>query len=208
VAAAPVAAVPAVVVRTTVARATVALASLALATLAALLPSCRTRSGDPALLGLARSLAPQDRILALRDLDPPAGTSLAAIVAAADGRPELRIYHADHPGSYSVAHKTRQGDLFDDLVLADVNGDGPEEIVVTWRGGHLEMIEVIAREKDGAFKTIFQNAGSSIERRAATDGTSEFWITSRTYEEQPGQPPTYDTTVHRWQAGAFAEVSK
>lgn len=179
---------------------------LAAVALAVLSHACRARSEDPALEGLARSLGPRDRILALRDLDPPAGTSLAAVVTAPDGRPELRIYRADRTGAYTVAHTARQGDVFGNLVLEDVNGDGREEIVVTWRGGHLDMIEVIARDKGGAFKTIFQNAGRTIERRYAPDGTSEFWITSRTYEEQDGQPPAYDTMVYRWQGGEFAEV--
>lgn len=167
---------------------------------------CRTRGDDPALAFLRGTLGPGERVIALRDLEPVAGGSFAAVVVAPGGKPELRLYQSDGHGSFVVVFATRQGDIFRVLALEDVNADGRDEIVATWRGGHLEMIEVVGRDAQGAWVSLFQEAGREIERRYGAGGTSEFWITSRTYEEGPGQPPAYATTIYRWAKDAFVEA--
>jgi len=174
--------------------------------LAACLPACRSRSGDPALLTVARLLQKGDRLVLLRALDQ-AGTRVAAVVSTAAGKPELRIYES-RDGRYVQAHTASQGDAFKNLALIDVDLDGQEELVVTWEGGHLEMIEVIARDPGGAYKTIFQNAGRQVEARYDAAGRIEFWITSRTYEEGPRQSPDYETDIYRWDKGGYAEAPR
>jgi len=167
--------------------------------------ACRGRSDDGALLFLQRTLKPGERILALRDLEALAGGSFAVVVVAPGGKPELRILQADGKGDFGTVFSTRQGDVFRTMALEDVNADGRDEILVTWRGGHLEMIEVVGRDAQGSWTSLFQEAGREIERRYGVGGTSEFWITSRTYEEGPDQPPAYTTTVYRWAGGTFVE---
>ncbi len=167
--------------------------------------ACRGRSDDQALVFLQRTLKPGERVLALRDLEAVAGGSFAAVVVAPGGKPELRILQTDGKGDFGTVFSTRQGDVFRTLALEDVNADGRDEILVTWRGGHLEMIEVIGRDAQGAWTSLFQEAGREIERRYGVVGTSEFWITSRTYEEGPDQAPAYTTTVYRWANDTFIE---
>ncbi len=177
--------------------------------LLALVACVRQRSDDPVLLALGRALQPGDRIVLARVLDPDTGDRIAAVVRPATGKPELRIYERrGGQGQHLLVHNTQQGDIFHNLVLEDVNGDGEEEILSTWTGGHLEILEVIARAADGTYATLFQNAGQTVERRYGPAGVVEFWITSRTYEEQAGQPPSYDTTVYRWDGKAFSEIKK
>lgn len=182
------------------------LVAAAAVVLAACLPACRSRSGDPALLSVARLLQKGDRLVLVRALDPE-GTRVAAVVNTAAGKPELRIYES-RDGRYVQAHTASQGDGFKNLEVVDVDLDGQEEMVVTWEGGHLEMIEVIARDAGGAYRTIFQNAGRQIEARYDAAGRIEFWITSRTYEEGPRQSPDYETDIYRWDKGGYAEAPR
>lgn len=170
--------------------------------LAAWLPACRSRPGDPVLQAVARVLKKGDRLVFLRAIDP-AATRIAAVVDTAAGKPELRIYERGGGQSLVQAHTASQGDAFKNLALLDVDLDGQEEIVATWEGGHLEMIDVIARDSGGAYRTIFQNAGRQVEARYDQAGRIEFWITSRTYAEGPAQAPDYETDVYRWEKGAF-----
>jgi hypothetical protein len=181
------------------------LVAAAVLALAAWLPACRSRSGDPALLAVVRLLQKGDRLVLVRALDP-AATRVAVVVNTAAGKPELRIYQSGDGKSYTQVHIASQGDAFKNLTLMDVDLDGQEEMVVTWEGGHLEMIEVIARDPGGAYKTIFQNAGRQVEARYDAAGRIEFWITSRTYEEGPRQAPDYETDVYRWDKGAYTEA--
>ena len=175
--------------------------------LAACLPACRSRSGDPALLTVARLLQKGDRLVLLRALDP-AGTRVAAVVNTAAGKPELRIFESNGGKGFVQVHTASQGDAFKNLEVVDVDLDGQEELVVTWEGGHLEMIEVIARGQGGAYRTIFQNAGRQVEARYDAAGRIEFWITSRTYEEGPRQGPDYETDIYRWDKGGYAEAPR
>jgi hypothetical protein len=157
---------------------------------------------------MAATLGAGDRVVLLRALDPGPGTGpqelIAAIVRRGDGRPELRCYEKKGK-DYALAHTTQQGDRFRNLTIEDVTDDGRPEILATWEGGQLEILQVIARADDGSWATIFQNAGQEIERRYAPGGTVEFWITGRTYEEGPGQPPIYATVVYRWDGKGFTE---
>jgi len=47
-----------------------------------------------------------------------------------------------------------------------------------------------------------------IEERRRADRTVAFWITSRTYEEESGLPPVYETRVWNWDGTAFSEESR
>lgn len=181
------------------------LLAAAVVTLAAWLPACRSRPGDPALPAIARLLQKGDRLVLLRALDP-AATRVAVVVNTAAGKPELRIYENGSGKGYVQTHTASQGDAFKNLALMDVDLDGQDDMVVTWEGGHLEMIEVIARDQGGAYKTIFQNAGRQIEARYDAAGRIEFWITSRTYEEGPRQAPDYETDIYRWDKGGYTEA--
>lgn len=183
------------------------LLAVAAVVLAACLPACRSRSGDPGLLGVARLLQKGDRLVLLRALDP-AGTRVAAVVNTATDKPELRIFESDGGKGFVQVHTASQGDAFKNLELMDVDLDGQEELVVTWEGGHLEMIEVIARGQAGGYRTIFQNAGRQVEARYDAAGRIEFWITSRTYEEGPRQAPDYETDIYRWDKGGYTEAPR
>jgi hypothetical protein len=159
------------------------------------------------LAAVAKTLGPGERIVAMRDLDAVAARSVAAVVLAPGAKSELRIYQIDERGGAGIVLRVGQGDVFRNLALEDVDGDGRDELIATWRGGHLEMIEVIARGPDGGYRSIFQNAGREIERRVGPSGVAEFWITGRTWEEPPGQPPAYETNVYRYRDGGFVEVA-
>ncbi|HEU4403237.1 MAG TPA: hypothetical protein VFT43_14165 [Candidatus Polarisedimenticolia bacterium] len=178
-------------------------------TLAGLLAgSCARRSDDPGLSMLRETLRPGERVLLSRVLDPETGDRIAVVVVPAGGRPELRVYERHGSRGFALAFTAQQGDRFQNLDLEDVDADGRDEILATWEGGHLETLEVIARGEDGSYRTLFQNAGRQIERRYGPTGALEFWITSRTYEETPGQPAAYDTTVYRWDGAKFAEARR
>jgi len=179
--------------------------------LAVLLAGCGRRADDPALLGLAGVLAPGDRVVLLRVLGGGEGVDpaerIAAAVRPAGHREELRIYEK-RGKEYTLVHTTQQGDLFRNLTLEDVTADGRPELLATWEGGQLEILQVITREEGGTYRTIFQNAGQEIEKRFGPGGSVEFWITGRTYEEGPGQPAIYASTVYRWDGKAFTEVRR
>ncbi len=169
--------------------------------------ACARGPDDPVLSLPKSTLKSGDRLVLLRALDPE-GTRVGMVVKTAAGKPELRIYEQKRPKQYSLVHTVQQGDSFGDLALEDVDGDGKEEIVATWEGGHLEIVQVIARGADNTYRTLFQNAGRQIERRYDPAGLIEFWITSRTYEEGPGQPPAYATTVYHLEEGKYVEARR
>jgi len=167
---------------------------------------CARGPDDPVLSLMKSTLKRGDRLVLLRPLDPE-GTRVGMVIKTAAGKPELRIYEQKRPKQYSLVHTVQQGDSFGDLALEDVDGDGKEEIVATWEGGHLEIVQVIARGADNTYRTLFQNAGRQIERRYNSAGLIEFWITSRTYGEGPGESPAYATTVYRFEGGKFIEAT-
>jgi len=172
------------------------------------LAACRSRNpADPVMTLLAKTLRQGDRLVFARSLDPE-GTRIAAVVVPAAAKPELRFYESTTAGVYGLMHVTQQGDGFRNLTVEDVDADGRDEYVVTWEGGHLEIIEVIARGQDGSYASIFQNAGRQVEKRYTPAGQLEFWITSRTYDEKPGQPQGYETTVYAWKDGKYVEVPR
>ena len=172
------------------------------------LAACRSRNpADPVMTLLAKTLRQGDRLVFARSLDPE-GTRIAAVVVPAAAKPELRFYESTTAGVYGLMHVTQQGDGFRNLTVEDVDADGRDEYVVTWEGGHLEIIEVIARGQDGSYASIFQNAGRQVEKRYDSAGRVEFWITSRTYDEGPGQPPAYSTTVYRLSDGKYVETPR
>jgi hypothetical protein len=169
---------------------------------------CRARPEDGAMAVLSRTLQPGDRLLFFQALeaDPILSSTggFVIVVRPASGRPELRVFEKRSEGAGPV-YVTQQGDTFHGLVLEDVNGDGRAEIVSRWGGGHLELVEVTARAADGSFAPIFQNGGRRIEEVYGLDDTIHFLITSRTYEEGAGEPPSYETTLYRWDGQEFTE---
>lgn len=185
--------------------------------------ACRG-GGSPGLAGgagLGSILAADDEVILTRALPESLGDQAFAVVVKTAGGPvELRI--AERPGAAAVAagggaapkrssgplavtHTSRPGDDFRNLTVEDLTGDGRPEIASTWVGGQLEVIEVLGRDAQGAWKPLLQNAGQTVETRRRSDHVAAFWITSRTYEETTGQPPVYQTTVFEWNGTAFAE---
>jgi len=170
--------------------------------------ACRSRnSADPVMALLRSTLKQGDRLVMARSLDQE-GTRFAVVVAPAAGKPELRFYESRTPGVFGLMRVTQQGEGFRNLTIEDADADGRDEYVVTWEGGHLEIIEVIARGQDGSYTSVLQNAGRQVEKRYTPSGQLEFWITSRTYDEKPGQPQGYETTVYTWKDGKYVEVPR
>lgn len=165
--------------------------------------ACGGDAGDPVLDGLAAVLAPDERLLQMRLLDPESSGAVAAVVRESGGGQELRIYEREGDGAFRARHRSRQGDQLSKLELEDLTGDGREEILATWSGGRLEILEVVARRPDGSYATIFENGGRRIERGYAPDGGREIRVTSRTYEEEQGQPPVYEVTTYRYDGERF-----
>lgn len=168
--------------------------------------ACSRRPDEPILSLLGRTLKRGDRVVLVRALDPE-GARVGMVVDTASGKPELRIYERQGAQNYALVHTAQQGDAFRNLSLEDVDGDGKDEIVVTWEGGHLEIVEVISQAEGHAYRSIFQNAGRQVEQRYSPAGQIEFWITSRTYEERPGEAPAYATTVYRFENGKYTETT-
>ena len=135
---------------------------------------------------------------------PPGGADLVAVVRTAKGNDELWVT-APAAGRRTPVQSFRAADAFANLSVEDLNLDGRPELVVRWTGGQLEVVQVLMRGEDGAWTEAMQNGGQIIEERRRPDRTTAFWITSRTYEESPGQPPIYDTHVWRWDGRAFSE---
>jgi len=183
-------------------RAVCAAAALLLACAAS---ACAGRADDPILSLLGRTLKKGDRVVLVRTLDPE-GARVGMVVDTSSGKPELRIYERRGAKDYALVHTAQQGDAFRNLSLEVVDGDGKDEVVVTWEGGHLEIVEVISQGEGQAFRPIFQNAGRQVEQRYSPAGQIEFWITSRTYDERPGEAPAYATTVYRFENGKYTET--
>lgn len=196
-------------------RASAALAAVA----AAVLPLALACGGGPAgpggaIPGLAALTGEGETVLFARRflLGPPpaageAPWALVAVVRMADGHEEMRLGEPGD-GAFSRVYATRPGDEFRNLAIEDINGDGRPEIVGRWAGGQLEVVEVIGRGPEGGWRPLLQNAGQVIEERRRADRTVAFWITSRTYEEESGLPPVYETRVWRWDGTAFSEESR
>ncbi len=173
---------------------------------AALTGACGDRPHDDPLIDLAPKLDPGERLIYIRTLDPTGSSrspeGVVAVVAQPDDRLELRIYERRGEGS-ALAHRAAGGDRFLNLDLVDVNGDGRLDLIATWGGGHLTIVDVIGREKGGTYRSLFQNAGREVEIRHGPGGSVGFAITGRTFEEGAGQPPVYETTLYRWDGAAF-----
>ena len=156
--------------------------------------------------GLGSILKAKDEVILTRVLPDSLGDgAIAVVVKTAEGPVELRIAERAGGGALAVRHTSRPGDDFRNLSVEDLTGDGRPEIVSTWVGGQLEVIEVIGRDQDATWKVLLQNAGQTVETRRRSDHVAAFWITSRTYEEETGQPPVYQTTIFEWNGTAFAE---
>jgi hypothetical protein len=181
---------------------------VAAALLGALAPlACARRADDPVVPMLRAGLKRGDRVILVRVLDPQA-SRVAAVIETSAGKPELRFYEQRGTGQYGLVHTVQEGDSFKNLTLEDVDGDGKDEVVTTWEGGHLEIVEVIAQGADRGYRSIFQNAGRQVEKRYDPAGLVEFWITSRTYDEGPAEPAGYATTVYRLLDGKYVEVPR
>lgn len=133
--------------------------------------------------------------------------ALVAIVKMTDGHEEMRVAEPAADG-FKRVYATRPGDEFRNLAIEDTNGDGQPELVGRWAGGQLEVVEVDGRAPQGGWRSLLQNAGQMIEERRRADHTVDFWITSRTYEEEAGLPPVFETRIWRWNGAAFIETQK
>jgi len=168
---------------------------------------CRGGGGGPAagVAGLGSILKAKDEVLLARVLPPSLGDgAIAAVVKTAEGPVELRLAERTGGGGLEVTHASRPGDEFRNLVVEDLTGDGRPEIASSWLGGQLEVVEVLGRGDGGGWTVLLQNAGQTVETRRRSDHVAAFWITSRTYEEETGQPPVYQTTIFEWNGRAFA----
>lgn len=194
-------------------------ATAAVAAVTALLPlilACRGGSAGAsgAIPGLADLARAGETVLFARRFPlgpPPAGGeaswALVVVVRMADGHEEMRLGEPAAAG-FAQVHATRPGDEFRNLAVEDINGDGRPEIVGRWAGGQLEVVDVIGRGPEGGWRSLLQNAGQLIEERRRADRTTAFWITSRTYEEESGLPPVYETRVWNWDGTAFTETPR
>jgi len=174
---------------------------------AAGLAACTRGADDPVLALLRTTLKRGDRLVLARPLDLQ-DKSVVVVIDTPTGKPELRVYEQTGGTRYALVHTIQEGDAFKNLSVEDVDGDGKDELVTTWEGGHLEIIEVLAQGADHTWHPIFQNAGRQVEKRYDQAGRVEFWITSRTYDEGPGDPPAYATTVYRLAGGKYAEAPR
>jgi hypothetical protein len=168
----------------------------------------RPVAGDP-LAAVFRGLAGGETILYARTLPAPGGNGPAAgavaVVRDAGGRLELRLFDWDGEKA-APALAAQGGETFLDLDLLDADGDSQPDIVATWGGGHLSMVEVLARGPDGAWRSLLNDAGSEIEIGRCPGGRLELAIISRTFEEGEGQPPIYERIPYRWDGARLAPV--
>ena len=179
-------------------------------TLLILLPSCGAPAVNDPLGAVIRTLPSGETVLYVRTLTtedeeaPPEG--VVAVVREAAGRLTLRVYDWDGR-SVILAHSAPGGETFQNLDLFDADGDGRRDIVVIWGGGQLSVVEVIGRQENDRYRSLFQNAGSEIEIRQTASGQLELLVTGRTYEEPPGQPPVYETIPYRWDGERFSPAT-
>jgi hypothetical protein len=175
-----------------------------------LLASCGGPATYDPLGGVIRSFPSGESVLFARTLaaadEDGAPAGVVVVVRDVDGRLELRVYEWDGR-SASLAHSVPGGETFQNLDLFDADGDGRRDIVVIWGGGRLSIIEVIGRRGEDRYRTLFQNAGSEIEIRQAPGGGLELVITGRTYEEEAGQPPVYESVPYRWDGEHFSPAT-
>jgi hypothetical protein len=173
---------------------------------AAILPACRANGDGSALARIGDVVQGGEAVILVRALPPPlpAG-SIAVVVKSRDGKVELRLAEPRGNG-LEIVHTSRPGDEFRNLAVEDVTGDGAPEVVSSWIGGQLEVIEVLGRSAaTGQWTQLLMNGGQEIETRRRPDHTTAFWVTSRTYEESTGQPPVYQTTVYSWDGTKFRD---
>ena len=170
------------------------------------LSACRGTGGAADLRGVPDLVQPGEALQMARALPaaPGAAEAVAVVVRTADKHDELRVGQRSSSG-WKVARSSRPGDEFRNLLVEDVNADGRPDLVSRWAGGQIEIVEVLGRGADGSWSALLQNGAEVIEERRRPDRTVAFWLTSRTYEEGPGHPPVYETTVYGWNGHAFAE---
>ena len=177
--------------------------------------SCRRPAPDALLGDLTGLVRPGEVVQLLRRVAPtpvpgsPGATAPVPelqllVVRTRDGKSELRIGEQRSQGRVQV-HASRPGDEFRNLTVEDVNADGRPEVVTQWQGGQLEVVEVLGRDTEGSWSPLLQNAGQIVEERRLPDRTTAFFITSRTYEEEAGHPPVYETLIYRWDGKGFAQ---
>ena len=175
-----------------------------------LLSSCSGSDTNDPLGEVLRSLPSAETVLYVRTLtaedEDASPEGVVAVVRDTAGRLALRIYDWDGR-SATLAHSVPGGETFQNLDLFDADGDGRRDIVVIWGGGQLSVVEVIGRQENSRYRSLFQNAGSEIEIRQTPDGRLELLVTGRTYEEPPGQPPVYETVPYRWDGEHFSPAS-
>jgi hypothetical protein len=167
--------------------------------------ACRGGADAGALARIGDVVARGESVILVRALPSPAPAgSLAVVVTGLDHKIELRLAEPKG-GPLAIVHTSRPGDEFRNLTVEDVTGDGAPEVVTSWIGGQLEVVEVLGRAPAGQWTQLLMNGGQEVETRPRADHTTAFWITSRTYEESAGQPPVYQTIVYSWDGTQFRE---
>jgi hypothetical protein len=181
----------------------------ALLAAACCLTACRGTGAAADLRGVPELVKPGETLQMARALpaSPGVADAVALVVRIDDKHDELRVGERSSSG-WKVTHASRPGDEFRNLMVEDVNGDGRPDLVSRWAGGQIEIVEVLGRGAGDTWGALLQNGAEEIEERRRPDRTVAFWLTSRTYEEDPGHPPVYQTTVYAWNGRAFVEETK
>src|SRR6266436_511406 len=108
--------------------------------------------GGGDLRGVPELVKPGEALQMARALPaaPGGGDEVALVVRSADKHDELRVAQRSGAG-WKVAHASRPGDEFRNLLVEDVNGDGRPDLVTLWAGGQIEIVEVLGRGADNAW---------------------------------------------------------
>lgn len=124
-----------------------------------------------------------------------------------DYSPKLRIF-LKSGNDYKEEFVTRGGEVFNDLFIDDVNKDDYVDVVALWQCGQLKCITIVGYEKGtGGLKVLLDTGGRDVRLRSAPDGTKEVIVTSRTYEEKPGEVWTMATAVYHWNGTQFVKIT-
>ena len=121
-------------------------------------------------------------------------------------KPKLRIF-LKTGDDYIEEFVLSKGD-FSDLFLEDVNKDGYVDVVALWQCGQLKCITIVGHEKGkGGLKVLLDTGGRDVRLRSVPDGTKEVIVTSRTYEEKPGEMWAMATDVYHWDGTRFVKTT-
>jgi len=122
-----------------------------------------------------------------------------------DYSPKLRIF-LKSGADYKEEFVSRGGEILNDLFVEDVNKDGYLDVIALWQCGQLKCITIVGYEKKtGGLKLLLDTGGRDVQLRLAPDGTKEVIVTSRTYEEKPGEAARMTTAAYHWNGAQFVK---